>query len=65
MNFISQMSFQDQFQIIFIVGSTSSLFITPEYLNNFGVISRRHSLRLKTEEEFLLNLVRSPEDSCR
>ena len=57
---ISQMPFQDQFQIIFIVGSTSSLFILPEYLSNFGGVSHRH---LKIEEEFLLNLARSLEDS--
>ena len=54
MNFISQMPFQDRFQNIFIVGSTSSLFILPENFNNFGVISRRHSQHLKIEVEFFL-----------
>ena len=49
MNFINQMLFQDQFQTLFIVGSTSLLFILPEYLSNFGGVSRRH---LKIAEEF-------------
>ena len=35
MNSISQRPFQDRFQIIFIVGSTSLLFILPEYLSKF------------------------------
>ena len=51
MDSISHMLFQDRFQIIFIVGSTPSLFILPEYLSNFGGVSRRLS---KTEEEFFL-----------
>ena len=46
------MLFEYRFQIIFIVGSTSSLFILPKYLNNFGGISHRHSQHLKTKEEF-------------
>ena len=44
MNFISQMPFQDRFQTLFIVGSTSLLFILPEYFSNFVVflvVSRR------------------------
>ena len=58
---ISQMPFQDRIQIIFIVASTSLRSILPEYLSNFGGVSRRH---LKTEEEFFpLNFVRSLEDS--
>ena len=60
MKFFSQMHLQDRFKIVLIVGSTSLLFILPEYLSNFGGVSRRH---LKTEEEFLSNLVRSLEDS--
>ena len=63
MNFIGQMFSKINFKLFFIVDSTSSLFILPEYLNNFGVISRRHSQHLKTEVEFSLNLVHSPEDS--
>ena len=49
---ISQMAFQDQFQIILIVASTSVFFfILPENLSNFGDVSRRH---LKIEEECFL-----------
>ena len=35
MNFISQMLFQDQFQIIFIVGSTFSVFHSPGVFQQF------------------------------
>ena len=60
MDSISNMSFQVWFQILSFVGSTSSIFILPEYLSNFGGIFCRH---LKTEEEFSLNLVCFLEDS--
>ena len=36
----------------FFVGSTSLLFILPEYPSNFGGVPHRHSQHLKTEEEF-------------
>ena len=45
---------QDRFQILFIVGSNPFVFILPEYLSNFGDVSRRH---LKTEEEFFLSIL--------
>ena len=49
MNFISHMSFPRSISNHFIVGSTFSVFILPEYLSNFVGVSRRH---LKIAEEF-------------
>ena len=43
------MLFEDRFQIISLIGSTSLLSILPEYLSILVVFSRCH---LKTEEEF-------------
>ena len=48
------MSSSKIFQIIFIVGSTSSLFIQPECLNNSWCSFSSSFLELKTEEEFAL-----------
>ena len=54
MNFISQMPFPRSISNHFIVGSTSLLFILPEYLSNFGGISCHH---LKIKEEFFLHIL--------
>src|SRR4051812_4807625 len=61
MNFISQMLSPRSLSNSFMFGSIFSLFILPEYLNNFIGVPCRHSEHLKTEEEFILNLVRTPE----
>ena len=59
MNYHKSYVFSKICRILFIVGSTSSLFILPENLSNFGGVFPVISWRLK--KSFPLNLVRSPE----
>ena len=57
MNFISQMFFQDQFEIIFHCWLNNLVFFhSPGVSHTIHGGSHLHSQHLKTEEEFLFNL---------